>query len=78
MAVVRYSEQTVTITYGPVYTHCVAKCALPVCCVISAALGQLMAMLFKNSVYNGFKQGISVDPLMWPIPQVMWRELRLL
>ena len=58
-----------------VYTHCVAKCALPVCCVISAALGQLTAMLFKNIVSIGFKQGISVDPLMWPISQVMWREL---
>ena len=37
------------------YTHCVAKCALPVCCVISAALGQLTAMLFKNSVSIGYK-----------------------
>ena len=57
------------------YTHCVAKCALPVCCVISAALGQLTTMLFKNIVSIGYKQGISVDPHMWPIPQVMWREL---
>ena len=57
------------------YTHCVAKCALPVCCVISAALGQLTAMLFKNIVSIGYKQGISVDPHMWPIPHVMWREL---
>ena len=57
------------------YTHCVAKCALPVCCVISAAIGQLTAVLFKNIVSIGYKQGISVDPHMWPIPQVMWREL---
>ena len=37
MAVVRDSKQSVTITLRPkaVYTHCVAKCALPVCCVIS-------------------------------------------
>ena len=32
-------------------------------------------MLFKNIVSIGYKQGISVDPHMWPIPQVMWREL---
>ena len=31
--------------------------------------------LFKNIVSIGYKQGISVDPHMWPIPQVMWREL---
>ena len=49
------------------YTHCVAKCALPVCSVIRAALGQLTAMLLKNVVSIGYKQGISVDPLMWPI-----------
>ena len=32
-------------------------------------------MLFKNIVSIGYKQGISVDPHMWPIPQVMLREL---
>ena len=57
-----------TITQGTVYTHCDAMCALPVCSVIRVALGQLTAMLLKNIVSIGFKQGISVDPLMWPIP----------
>ena len=56
-------------------SHCVAMCALPVCSVICAVLGQLMAMLLKNIVSIAYKQGISVDPLMWPIPQVLWREL---
>ena len=42
---------------------------------MSTALGQLTAMLFKIIISIGYKQGISVDPLMWPIPQVMWEEL---
>ena len=53
----------------------VAKGALPVCSVISAEPGQLTAMLLKNIVSISNKQGISVDPLIWPIPQVTWREL---
>ena len=32
-------------------------------------------MLLKNIVSIGYKQGISVDPLMWPVPKVVLREL---
>ena len=32
-------------------------------------------MLLKNIVSIGNKQGIPVDPLIWPILQVTWREL---
>ena len=37
---------------------------LHVCNVIRPALGHLTAMLLKNSVSIGYKQGISVDALM--------------
>ena len=57
------------------YTHCVANCALPVCSVINVSLGQLTAILLENIVSIGYKQGISLDPLMWPIPRVTWQEL---
>ena len=50
---------------------------LPVCNVIRPALGHLTAMLLKNSVSIGNKQGISVDPLMRPIPLITWQELLL-
>ena len=63
------------IRLGAQCTHIVLPSVTKVCNVIIAALGPLMAILLKNIVPVGYKQGISVDPLMRPIPHVTWREL---
>ena len=80
MAVVIDSRQSVTITLSQVHSLHIFCCwpSVPYlsACVISAALGQLTAMLLKNVVSIGYKAGyISGHPLMWPVPKVVLREL---
>ena len=78
LAVVAERQQAVSDNHIRLSAQCthivlsVHTSVTKVCNVISAALGLLTAILLKNIVPVGYKQGISVDPLMRPIPQVTW------
>ena len=73
LAVVAERKQAVSenhIRLSAQCTHIVLPSVTKVCNVISAALGPLTVILLKNIGPVGYKQGISVDPLMRPIPPV--------